>query len=191
MATYKERLDANNAKIEAIQSALQNKVVGKGQLDIRDNGVHEVVGYEKANVQVPIPDLSATTATESDVVSGKKFYNASGELVTGEFVNPLQLKCDTFKKLDREFEITSIDMANSIKQKDVIAIVNSVDTKNVESMQYTFYTQYGYIATYTDLSEMVLDMSNCSNISYILKSNEGLTKIPIFFFWTSRPTIWT
>lgn len=74
--TNQERLQANNAKIEAIQGALKNKVGTSGEIEIVENGKHDVSKYASANVNVQ-PNL----ATKEITANGT--YNASADGVDG------------------------------------------------------------------------------------------------------------
>ena len=134
MKTNRERLQQNNAKIEAIQQTLASKVGVSGEIEITENGVYDVAKYASANVSVAgkenldtelslqdeklieleksvddLPDkdidLSQTTATAKDVRKGKKFFDANGEEVTGTNNTIAKMMMST-----EPFRITAEDM---------------------------------------------------------------------------------
>lgn len=185
--TNQERLQANNAKIEAIQQALENKVATTGEIEITENGRHDVSkyatakvdvqpnlitatftengtykasdenadGYSSVDVNLPIPDLSQTTATESDVREGKEFYNASGEKVAGTYNDMLQRifnarggYCSFYKNAFNGIEnvIAGLNTSSVTTMEQMFAastaltefVFPNLDTSNVISMQGCF-----------------------------------------------------
>jgi hypothetical protein len=132
-----------------------------------------------------IPDLSQTTATESDVASGKVFYNASGEVTTGTHTDSLQLICDNTKKLRYTFDgVKDTSLINNILQgldtskvesfeytfnSSGISDISKIDFKNAKSFSYTFMNC-------TSLSEVSIDLSNATFCTYMFKSCPYLTK---------------
>lgn len=81
--SYKTVNDAVDGVIEVVEGM----VYPHGTLDISENGSYNVKEYAEAVVDVDSGvDISDTTATAEDVVSGRTFYNADGEKTDGELV---------------------------------------------------------------------------------------------------------
>lgn len=225
--TNQERLQANNAKIEAIQQALENKVATSGEIEIIENGKHDVSkyatanvnvqpnlitatftengtykasnenadGYSSVDVNVPVPDLSQTTATADDVLEGKEFFNASGEKVAGTYKDMLQARVDAAgpQYLFYEYRGDNIDFAKNL---DITtAKVNGGtmkyifgnalfmetidlsywDTSKVTDMSFAFFNN----SVSTDYLKVVTlgDTSNVTNFQCTFMGRNGLTTV--------------
>lgn len=148
--TNQERLQANNAKIEAIQQTLANKAITTGEIEITENGKHDVAKYASANVNVQ-PNL----ATKEITANGT--YNASDEGVDGysqvsvNVEDLLQWKCDNLMSLNYEFEGAPESVISKVEN-----IVNGLDTKNVEGFRYTFNN--------SQIQSLSLDFTKASSV---------------------------
>lgn len=74
-----QRIQENNARIEAVTELLKTKAGGggfvpAGTIDITNNGLHNVKNYESANVQVQ-PTLQEKTATDNGEVIADEGYD--------------------------------------------------------------------------------------------------------------------
>lgn len=179
MPSNKQRLQSNNAKIEAIQETLRNKVGTSGEIELTENNtIYDVSKYASAKTNIAVPDLSQTTATENDVVSGKVFYNASGEKTMGVYVDRLQWKCDNIKSLFNEFGFPNAIINYTQNDNTVVECFRGLDTSNVITMQYMFGSDGVSGAIYVDLSGITLNMQNCKNAIGLFKNQSKLEKLP-------------
>lgn len=133
MATIAENL----LELQQAKSNIKSAIEGKGQ-DLT-NVPFTQYGEKIAEIQTGNVDLSETTATADDVLQGKEFFNASGEKVTGTFINPLQWKCDNMKSLRYEFYETDA----GLDVTPVPDFMNSLDTSMVTNFYRTFYRYKG------------------------------------------------
>lgn len=171
--TNQEWLQQNNAKIEALQEKLANKVVAKGTIDITENGKHNVAGYSDANVNVPVPDLSNTTATADDVSVGKQFYNAQGELVEGSYVDMLQRRVDSSESCYYLFyQVQDEDMS----------WVKNLDTSKSKKMSYMFSNCKN--ATIIDVSNF--NTSNVTTMEKMFQQCNNVLTLDVTNFDTSQ-----
>lgn len=157
--TNQDRLQQNNAKIEKIQESLKNKVATSGEIELTENNIiYDVSKYANAKTNIYVPDLSETTATENDVVSGKLFYNASGEKVTGTYIDMMQQRVNaSASNLLYNTYITNADYLS-----------NLVLPSSISSM-----------FAYSKLSQAPqLDTSNCTNFSAMFSYCGSLTTVP-------------
>lgn len=171
--TNQEWLQQNNAKIEAMQEKLAHKVIAKGTIEITENGKYDVAGYSDANVNVPVPDLSATTATVEDVLQGKKFYNAEGEFVEGSYKDMLQQRVDDTKSCKYLFAYYELNS---------IPYLNKINTSSVVNMDHMFYE----CTNLTSLDLSNFDTSNVTNMSYMFCICRNLTSLDVSSFNTSN-----
>lgn len=192
--TNQELLQQHNARIEAMQQKLKHKVGANGTIEITENGKYDVAGYSDANVNVPVLDLSATTATEEDVMQGKQFYNAQGELVegvltTGAFNDMLQTRVDANNSCDYLFYecgnstinyIKNLDTSRVTSMKDMFSNckaseidVSGFDTSNVTNMYNMFYICSNLKEI--DISNFNMDkLSQCDAMFYYCSTLEKL-----------------
>ena len=161
-----------------------------GTLEITENGNHNVKSYEEVNVNVPVPDLSATTATADDVFTGKKFYNAQGEFVDGTYKDIMQRYIDFKKNCDSlfyNFTDTDMNWANKLDTSQIKTMyrtfgwcrnistlnLNNYRTPNVTSVDSLFY--------YCDLLETLdisnFDTSNCLNFNMMFSNDSKLKTV--------------
>ena len=198
--TNQEWLQQNNAKIEAIQEKLAHKVIAKGTIEITENGKHDVAGYSDANVNVPVPDLSATTATADDVLQGKQFYNAEGEFVEGAYEDSFQIYADTkgFPSLFSGYNaetipyLSRLDTSNSTSMYRMFYNCNNLtslnvsnfNTSNVTDMTYMFYG----CNNLTSLNVSNFDTGNVTNTQSMFYNCKNLTSLDLSNFDTSKVT---
>lgn len=174
--TNQERLQANNAKIEAIQQTLANKVVTSGEIELTENNTtYDVSKYASAKTNIAVPDLSATTATESDVLEGKEFYNASGEKVTGTYKDMLQQRVDA---------TNSCEYLVYKYRGDSIDFIKNLNTSNVTNMSYMFHSCL--FAKTIDLSGF--NTSNVTTMAGMLSHCEDVENLDVSNFDTSNVT---
>lgn len=122
-------------------------------------------------------DLSQTTATAEDVLQGKKFYNAEGELVDGGYKDMLQRKVDVTKSCYGLFQ--------TFPDEDM-SWVKNLDTTGTRTMEQMFYECKNVISL--DLSNFVTDdvitMSNmigqCTNLEILTLSGFNTSKVTEF-----------
>lgn len=150
----------------------------KGEILITDNGIHDVRNYASANVNVPMPDLSQTTATADDVLEGKEFYNASGEKVAGTYKDMLQQILDA---RDGEYLFYALGFSG------LSDIIKNLNTTNLTTMRYMFGNwtkEMGY--TSLDLSNM--NVSNVTTMAYCFYNSTGLRNVDLTGWDTSKVT---
>lgn len=70
----------NSTDLDAIADAINAKAGGSSQIEFPD-------GFVSAINNIPNVDISDTTATAADVLSGKYFYNANGTKTQGSIVS--------------------------------------------------------------------------------------------------------
>ena len=126
----------------------------------------EILGVVGSMEQI---DLSATTATEEDVVAGKQFYNAQGELKTGAFKDMLQARIDENNNCDYLFYKCGNSTINYIK---------NLDTSRVTSMKYMF----NYCEATSEIDVSGFDTSNVTTMFYMFSSCSNLKEIDISNF---------
>lgn len=193
MTTYKERLDANNAKIEEIKSALSNKAATSGEIEITENGKHDVAKYSFANVNVTTqPNTITKEITENGTYNaadeGADGYSSVSVSVGG--TDMLQELINQTKSCDNLFanpNITNLDFINGLDISEVttaqsmfngIQLTNldlsKLDFGNVTSASYMFANSY---LTSLDLSEV--DFSKTTKISSMFNGCKKLTSLDL------------
>lgn len=195
----------NDITYSGIDTIMVNKTNGEkakytegerpsGTINININGTYNVTNYESANVNVPTPDLSTTTATADDVLEGKEFYNASGEKVTGTYKDMLQARVDEtnsceylfYKYTGTNFDfLRNLDMSNVHSINYMFNYVTSpiyvqqtfdlsfLNVSNVETMNSLF--SYCSYLTVLDLSNW--DITNAKEVQAIFSNCKELTTI--------------
>lgn len=169
------------------------------------NKTKEVSKITLEGVEIPIHqegfDFSATTATEQDVVSGKVFYNASGEKTTGTYKDMLQQRIDAtnscaylffnylgtglldISKLNTSQATSMSNMFNGCNALTTIGLSN-INTSNVTEMQFMF--QSCNALTTIDLSNF--NTSNVTNMSNMFYGCKALKTLDLSNFDTSKVT---
>lgn len=154
ISNKKEDLDVELTKQESLLNDLQNQVDNLSE--------SEVV------------DLSATTATADDVLQGKQFYNAQGELVVGGYKDMLQRKVDWSKSCEKLFE-------NSPDED--MSWANKLDTSQVTSMAYMFSTCSNLQSFNNNF-----DTYNVTTLTNMFARCEYLTELDVSSFDTRNVT---
>ena len=124
----------------------------------------QAIGFNEVGVAVPSPDFSATTATATDVASGKKFYNANGELVDGAMTATMQAYVNARKSLNFTFSKSNII--------DVTPLLNGVDTSEVTDASYMFQNSSALTTV------PLFDTSNVTNMKDMFSGCTALTTVP-------------
>ena len=161
----KEDLDAELTEQESLLTDLHNQV---------DN--------------LPEIDLNSTTATESDVVEGKQFYNAQGELVVGGYKDMLQRLVDSKKSCDLLFQRFKEDLS-WIKNLDTSAVttmtgmfsycenLTTIDVINFNTSQVTDMQDMFRNSSIIEIDISNFDMDNVYSCSSMFNSCTNLQKV--------------
>ena len=138
-----------------------------GTFEITANGNYNVTDYANANVNVPTPDLTATTATATDVASGKKFYNANGELVDGAMTATMQAYVNARKTFQYVFYYSK-------EIVDLTPLFKGVNTSNITSM----FSAFSYCTALTTIP--LFDTSNVTSFGGTFNNCTALITVPAF-----------
>lgn len=186
----------NEVTYKNVDSITVNKATGgtakytegerpSGTIEITENGLHNVKDYANANVNVPTPDLSQTTATADDVLEGKEFFNASGEKVAGTYKDMLQARVDLTRSCDNLFDglnypniefAKNLDTKNALSMKQMfsgsdVEVIPLLDTRNVKDMSSMF--ERSSIKTIPQL-----DMSSVTTVNNMFYRANSLETLP-------------
>lgn len=122
------------ADIQTEPNLATKEITANGTYNASDDGVD---GYSSVDVNLPIPDLSATTATADDVLEGKEFFNASGEKVAGTYKDMLQARIDvnnSCEYLFYEYEGDNIDFAKNLDLSKVTKASRMFDGSKIQNL---------------------------------------------------------
>ena len=139
------------------------KIIPQGEVEITENGTHDITNYASAVVNVSALDLSATTATESDVREGKEFFNASGKKVMGTYKDMMQARIDSNNSCADLFCNYPGDNVDFIKDLDTSKII-------ITSCMFQSCSNLTTIPP--------LDTGSATNMSQMFQNCKKLTTIP-------------
>ena len=195
----KEDLDAELTEQDAALDALEHEV---NVLPIKENIDEDLTAQESliSEIQVQVDnlpepeivDLSATTATAEDVLQGKQFYNAQGELVVGGYKDMLQRKVDVTKNCQELFSgITDEDMS-WVKKLDTTGVTSmstmfyncnkakTIDVSNFDtSAVKTMYCMFQNCTAVEELDVGNFDTGNVTNIEQMFNGCSTLTNLDL------------
>lgn len=105
-----------------------------------------------------------------------EYHDKISAIQTGGGIDKMQYKCDNIKSLAYEFYYQdgyTPKMTNEI----VVETMKGVDTSKVESMRYMFAASSSG-GDLTDLSEITIDASSCTDMQNMFFYRVNLTKLP-------------
>lgn len=144
----------------------QNKTITENGEYTADSGY---TGLGRVTVDVPPLDLTATTATATDVAEGKKFYNADGELVDGAMTATIQ------KLIELNGNTLNYLFNGMSTITDITPLLSGVDTSKCTSAMSMFLSC-------SNLTTVPLfDTSNVTNMDGMFEGcSMRLASIPLF-----------
>jgi hypothetical protein len=154
------------------------------------------LGDKEIGVVVDSIDLSQTTATARDVLQGKEFYNASGNKVTGTYVDMLQQyiydrqSCSWL--FGKNAKLANFDFVEKLDFSGItdasymfaycpkLAKFPNIDTsqfKKMESFLYCESTASGQ--QNLSLTELSLNIENSTSLNLFANSNKALKTVSL------------
>ena len=175
--------------------------------------VPEIQVPDSNNVFHSFTDVSGTTATASDVATGKTFFDALGSLTTGTASIGIDYEVGEYKPGSDTAQPT-ITFTKTHTGRPIFALISDVtgDTASQNSMcfwwavnwydangtgvrvsssqQYYMRTQYGY-KTSSSITQTGTNVNNTSNISnYVSATNFTTTSGSSYYFRSGRTYKW-
>ena len=159
--------DYESANVNVQPNLTTKSITQNGTYNASADGVD---GYSSVDVNLPIPDLSQTTATAGDVLEGKEFYNASGEKVTGTYKNMLQDKLNKTKSAKYLYsnytgngsdvlDLRNLDFSKVINMEYMFYYANNLKTINLSNLDLSAVTNMTSMFNYC-YSTQLADLSN-------------------------------